>query len=151
MLECFKCHYRAKYVIAKINRHYEASVSDITKSINILMAIQRAKQAWEWVKVTATINCFNFLWGFIMCKNCKWNWPFTKLGQNTNLAELNELVHTISLQIPLLTSALIQIATCVLTAVNHYWPRENVKQGMERSGDMQKWKSIYVMKMRFWK
>ena len=93
IIKNFKCHYRAfviKHVIAKIDSQSKATASDITKSINILMAIQWVKQAWEQVKETTIINCFTTCGASSDVETADETDPFTELDQSTETAELND-------------------------------------------------------------
>ena len=102
IIKNFKCHYRAlvvKHVIAKIDSQSEATASDIAKSINILMAIQWVKQAWEQVKTTTIINCFTTCGASPDVETADETDPFAELDQSTETAELNELVRHISADI----------------------------------------------------
>ena len=90
IIKNFKRHYRVlivKHVIAKIDGQSEATANDIAKSINILMAIQWVKQAWEQVKETTIINCFTTCGASSGVEIADESDPFTELDQSAETAE----------------------------------------------------------------
>lgn len=99
IIKNFKVHYRkslVKHTLTTINDGSDENASSICKSVNVLLAIQWIKQAWDSVTADTIRNCFRRC-GALPRSEDESGDPFSDLDSEANdMTNLNELVQQIN-------------------------------------------------------